>query len=380
MPSDRRGGTARRDDAGADVDGPGPASASPRSPLGGPGEAGPASPRGDRLSWLRAQGLGVCCGLATVVLLAAGSIVIPLTRDGASQDLAFDEIRPFFTSPSATHLWFYLLIPVLGLFALNAVLATWHHVLRKWRAGQRGPSAYAPAVIHLSFLAALLAHLVGGLFNHETGRVVVGPTPAPLGDGRLARTVSVDVDRLPGGMPKTVRAVLEVTPAGGGAPTRHVVGYNQPLSRNLGTDLHLLQDLGRVEGAARLQSGDLECEATVGESCQLGRVRVWLRALEHPAPGTDMVLARLAVERAGADADVGARGAPPEGAAVTEHRLMPGGAILLADQTPLRLASIEPRPAVALRGRHAAGNPWALAAAVLLGLGVLLMGRRFFAT
>jgi hypothetical protein len=340
----------------------------PFEPSAEPALTAGAVPAPGRLAWLRAQGLGVACGLAAVVLLAVGSVVIPLTRDGASRDLAFDEIRPFFTSPSIAHAWFYLLIPVFILYALNVVLATWHNVLRKWRAGQRALSAYAPAVIHLSFLVALVAHLVGGLFSQETGPVVVGPEPTVLGDGRIARAVSVDVDRLPSGMPKAVRAVLEVTPATGGAPVRHEVGYNRPLARGLGVDLHLLHDVGQVPGAAQLASGDLACEVTVGDSCLLGRMRVWLRALEHPAPGTDMLLARVAVAPASGSG----------GAALQEHRLMPGGGILLADHTPLKLASIEPRPAVVLRGRHAAGNPWALAAAAILGLGVLLMGRRFF--
>jgi hypothetical protein len=318
-----------------------------------------------RFAWLRAQGLGVACGLAVVVLLAVGSVVIPATRDDASRDLVLDEIRPFFAAPRLAHLWFYLLVPVFALYGLNAVLATWHNVLKKWRAGQRALSAYAPAVIHVAFLVALGAHLVGGLFSRETGRVVVGPEPTPLGDGRIARLASVDVDRLPGGMPKSVRAVLEVTPESGGKPARHVVGYNQPLARGLGVDLFLLQDLGQVPGAARLAAGDRECEVTVRESCQLGPVRVRLLGLDRAAPGADMLLARVAVERPGAELE--------------EHRLMPGGARLLADQTPLRVEEITMRPAVALRGRHAAGNPLALAAAAILGLGVLLMGRRFFA-
>lgn len=319
----------------------------------------------DRFAWLRAQGLGVACGLAVVVLLAVGSVVVPLTRDGASRDLAFDEIRPFFTTPHGAHLWFYLLVPVFVLYALNVLLATWHHVLRKWRAGQRALSAYAPAVIHVAFLVALVAHLVGGLYSRETGQVLVGPEPTPLGDGRVARAASIEVDRLPGGMPKTVRAVLEVTPAAGGPPERHVIGYNRPLARGLGVDLHLLAEVLQVPGAVRLSSGARECEIAVGESCPLGPVRVRLRALEPPAPGVDMLLAHLAVERAGA---------APE-----EVRLMRGGARLLADGTPLQLDALALRPAVVLRGRHAAGNPWALAAAAILGLGVLLMGRRFFA-
>jgi hypothetical protein len=358
-------------------DGAGPSAPVPRAlPGGDPGRADEGHPRG-RAAWLRSQGLGVACGLATVVLLAVGSVVIPATRGGASRDLAFDEIGPFFAAPHLAHLWFYLLVPVLGLYALSTLLATWHAVGRTWRTGQRAPAAYAAAVVHLGFLVALAAHLVGGLFSHDIGRVVVGPAPTPLPDGRTARTVALAVDRLPSGMPRTVRAELELVPPGGGAPERAVVGYNQPLSRGLGADLYLLEEVGQIPGAARFTSGDLECTAPLGGACRLGRVRVWLVDLERPRPDMPLVLAQVAAAPASAGTAPG--GGRPRGAAVEPLRLWPGSATRLGDGTPLRLAAIEPRPAVALRGRHAAGTPFALVAAILFALGLALMGRRLVA-
>ena len=88
------------------------------------------SPAGrDRLAWLRSQGLGLCCGLATVALLAIGSFVIPATRDGASAGIGMDDLRGFFDPPRFAHLWLYLLFPVAALYAVNTVLATWDTVI-----------------------------------------------------------------------------------------------------------------------------------------------------------------------------------------------------------------------------------------------------------
>ncbi len=191
--------------------------------------------------WLRSQELGLACGLATVALLAVGSVVLPATADGASKGIALDDVRPFFDRPSSTHAWFYGLVAVLAAYALNTALATWHSVTRRWRAGVRAPTAYAPALFHLAFLVALLAHAVGGFYGREDGRFVVGPDLVSLPDGRRVRTLSLAIDALPSGMPKTVQAELEITtPAG--AATRVTVGYNDPASTGLGSDLLILQD------------------------------------------------------------------------------------------------------------------------------------------
>src|SRR5919202_4047935 len=102
--------------------------------------------RSDRrwLELLRSQGLGVTCGLATVVLLAVGSFVLDATREGASAGIAMDDLPPFVERPALAHPWMYLLAPVLALYALNTLLATWYSVARKVRSGVRSPSAHGP--------------------------------------------------------------------------------------------------------------------------------------------------------------------------------------------------------------------------------------------
>jgi hypothetical protein len=236
--------------------------------------------------WLRSQELGVACGFATVVLLAIGSFVLPATADGASKGIALDDLRPFFERPSPVHAWLYALAAVLAVYGLNTALATWASVTRKWRAGVRSPGAYAPALFHVSFLVALAAHGVGGVWGRDDGRVLVGPDPVALpGFPYTARTLSLDVDTLPSGLPRSARAELELREPSGAA-RRVTVGYNEPASAGLGTDLLLLENQGTMPSA---------------------------------------------------------RG---------------------------------PVPVVALRVRHAPGDPIALVAAVIMAAGVLLLGRR----
>jgi hypothetical protein len=90
-------------------------------------------------AWLFSQGLGVLCGQATVLLLAIGSVVLTATREGASASIEMDDVRAFFDPPSVVHLWFYLLVTVLAVYALNTTLATCQNMARKWRAGVRAP-------------------------------------------------------------------------------------------------------------------------------------------------------------------------------------------------------------------------------------------------
>jgi len=138
----------------------------------------PSDSRGERLAWLRSQGLGLACGLATVALLAIGSFVLAATRDGASAAVGMDDLRGFFAPPHLAHLWLYLLFPVAALYAVNTVLATWDTVTRRWRGGARAPSAYAASVVHVGFLLALAAHAVGGFLGEDRGAVVVASTDA----------------------------------------------------------------------------------------------------------------------------------------------------------------------------------------------------------
>jgi hypothetical protein len=198
---------------------------------------------------LRSQGLGVLCGQATVLLLGVGSIQLVRTRDGASQGVQLDDIRAFFTEPSVSHAWFYALLGVLTLYALNTVLCTWDSVMTKWARRVREPAAWAPSVIHVSFLLALVAHLVGGLWNRELDPLLLTPAWTDVGAGRQARLVDVVEERLPNGRAKSVRASVEWKDAAGQVTTR-TLGYNEPLSEGWGAELVLLDQAGFV-GAQR---------------------------------------------------------------------------------------------------------------------------------
>jgi hypothetical protein len=317
---------------------------------------------GRRWAWLSSQGLGVLCGQATVILLAIGSVVFAATRDGASARIAMDDIRGFFDPASVIHLWFYLLVAVLTLYALNTTLATWQNVVRKWRDGVRAPRFYAPAVIHLAFLTGLLAHGVGGLWGGELGRVLVGPAWKDLGDGRQARVVSLDVESHPDGAMKQIHARVE-TRGAAGAVTPALVRYNGPLSWALGSDLLLLIRPHAVP-AVRLARGEHRCDLEVEGGCDLGGLRVELLYLHPPLRAGQGAFAQLRAQ--GADAG------EPE-----VFSLTPGQPRALADGSLLSVEAIEARPAILLRRRHAPGNPWALLASAFLVLGLAMMWRRF---
>jgi len=329
------------------------------SPLVGLGSR-PAPPPPDRFAWLRSQGLGVICGYGTVLLLATGSVVMVLTREGASAGIQLDDLRPFFTRPSPVHLWLYLLFPVAGLYALNTTLATLENLRRRWRAGQRAPSAYAIAVVHLAFLLALAAHGVGGFGSQELGTVVVHGDFSPLPGFGEARLASIEVDRLPGGMPKAVRAVVELRRPGRDLEQVQV-GYNQPISEGLGGRLALLQDEGRTP-VARFSSGSTYCALVEGETCQVGGDAVTMLALSRiPKSHEQAALIR----------------APGPDGQVQERWLVRGELLLLRGARPFEFNTLmQGEPAVLLRVRETPGNPWALLAALVLSLGVALMWRR----
>jgi hypothetical protein len=301
----------------------------------------------------------VLCGQATVFLLALGSVLLAATRDGASARIEMDDVRGFFLEPSIVHVWFYLLVPVLGLYALNTFFGTLDSVVQKWQNGIRSPRAYAAPVIHASFLIGLLAHLVGGLGSSEQGRVVVGPSWQELGNGRQGRLEALDVEPLPDGSVKQIWASLEVRDRGG-AISESVVSYNGPLSSGLGSELFLLSQTGAVPGAATLARGRERCQVELERSCELGDIEAHLLYL-HP-PGQQGALARVRIR---ADDNV------------EELWLMQGQPKPLADGSSLSLEGIEARPAIVLRRRHAPGNPWALVASVVLTVGLGMMWRRF---
>ncbi len=319
-----------------------------------------ASPPGGRLAWLRSQGLGVICGYGTVLLLAVGSVVMALTREGASAGIGQDDLTGFFLRPSPAHLWLYLLVPLVALYALNTTLATLDNVRRRWRAGQRAPSAYAVAVLHAAFLVALAAHAVAGFLSVDGGTTVLASSWQPLPGFGEARLAGVEVDRLPGGMPEEVRATLEVRRPDG-SRERVVVGYDRPLSAGWGARLALLQDEGRA-AVARFSSGADHCALAEGQRCLVGGDPVELLALSA-VPGTPDPAALV-------------RASGPDGR-VVERWVMRGGLLMLRNARPLSLDTVIPaEPAVLLRVRQTPGVPWALAAAVLLTLGTALLWRR----
>jgi hypothetical protein len=327
----------------------------------------PARSPQPRLAWLRSQGLGLLCGAATVVLLAIGSVVLAATRDGASAAVQMDDLRGFFAPPRLAHAWVYLLFPIAALYALNTVLATWDTVVRKWRLGVRAPAAYAASIVHVGFLLALLAHGVGGFLGEDgDGVLVVSGWQEVPGFGE-ARLVSLDVDALPGGMPRSAAARLEVRDASG-AVREETVGYNAPLSSGGGARLALLADLGATF-VARLSSGQDACALAEGQACRLAGGSLRLLGFAPGQGGSPGAVVRFTPQPAPEGLE--------RGASSGEVRVLARGAVaVLAGGAILRLETIAREPAIVLRPRAAPGNPWALAASLLMAAGVALMWRK----
>ncbi len=310
-----------------------------------------------RWAWLRSQGLGVLCGQLTVALLGVGSVVIPATRDGASAEVHFDDVTAFFSRPSWVHAWFYALLGVLALYALNTALCTWDSLRAKLARRVREAGAYAPAIIHLSFLLTLVAHLVGGLWTREHEPVTITASWVDVGGGRQARLLSVVEESLKNGRPKSVEATLEFKDAAGRVTAR-TLGYNAPLSDGLATELLLLEQAGRLPGALVFSLGASQCSARRETPCVLGgRTLQVLEVYEGERPAA---LVRL----------TGPGG--PEQLVLGEGSTRP-----LRSGEELRFAGMTLEPAVLVRGRTVPGMPWAAAAALVMAVGLVLMGRRW---
>jgi hypothetical protein len=313
--------------------------------------------RGKLSELLHSQGLGVACGLLTVVLLGVGSVVLAATHDGASRGVQLDDIRVFFEQPSIWHLWFYLLIPVLGLYGLNTLLCTWETTLRRLRAGKRAPWHHGPALIHLSFLLLLLAHLIGGLWSQGGRPFVLDGRWRMLGDGRDARVLTLKIDRHPSGQPRQVRARLELWD--GQRTWSTTVAYNRPLVSDGGAQLWLLVTY-RHRMVATIKDGEDSCSAAPRGVCSLTKRRVFVMGLRRA--GGLGVARVLLLGKSGRRSLLLAEGRPAR----------------LADGSTLELLNIKRTPTIALRRRQAPGNPLALASVLLLIGGVLSMGRRWW--
>jgi len=317
--------------------------------------------RRERFGWLRSQGLGVICGLSTVFLLAVGSFVVAFTRKGASAHVRMDDLRAFFEHPSPWHAWLYLLIPIMGLYAINTLYATLHNVVDKWRAGHRSPFRFGAAVIHVAFVIALFAHLVGGVWSEERGVVMVDASWTELDDGRRLRLDRVVTDAYPNGQLRRVDAHIDVASSSGDVH-REVVAFNAPLSSGWGSDLLLLASWG-PQPIAQLSAAGVTCRATVRQPCAFAGQTVHLRGVREFGRMRTLV-ALLSLAR-------------PDGSLSEPFLVAPQHAYRLPDGADMRLDRIESSETVVLRRRRAAGTPIALASALLLLLGLGLLGRRW---
>jgi hypothetical protein len=114
----------------------------------------------------------------------------------------------------------------------------------------------------------------------------------------------------------------------------------------------------------RLARGEDRCDVEVEGGCELGDVRAELLYLHPPLQAGQSPFAQLRVQKVG-------------GGDTEVFPLTPGRSKQLADGSLLAIEGLESRPAILLRHRRAPGNPLALLASILLGLGLLMMWRRF---
>jgi len=116
--------------------------------------------------------------------------------------------------------------------------------------------------------------------------------------------------------------------------------------------------------ALRLARGEDRCDVEPAHVCELGDVRAELLYLHPPLQPGQSVFAQLRVQSA--------RGGDSESFSLT-----PGATKRLSDGSLLAAEGLGPRPAILLRHRRAPGNPLALLSSILLGLGLLMLWRRF---
>jgi hypothetical protein len=180
--------------------------------------------RGRLLELLTEQRTGVLCAFASAALLATGSFVIDTSPD-LYAGLGMDDLRFFLRPWRWQHAWFYALVVVLAVWGTSALLCAVTSVQALWQRRGKKPSSYGPPLLHLTFAAALLAHLWGGL-TASSRQFLVSDVGTDIHGSRY-RAVRLELSRHPSGMPRSVVAVLERKT---GAAVEEVrVGYNHPL-------------------------------------------------------------------------------------------------------------------------------------------------------
>jgi hypothetical protein len=158
------------------------------------------------------------------------------------------------------------------MYAINTLLATWDSLSSKWTRGIRSPRSYAASVIHVAFLTAMLAHLVGGLWGKEHEQIVARHEWSPIDERREIRVAKVDIERIPRGPIKQIWATVHTRSSE--EPTvveEALVHFNGPLTFQAGSEVLLLNRQGELPAGALFLSGSEECALELGERCTLAR-------------------------------------------------------------------------------------------------------------
>jgi hypothetical protein len=133
--------------------------------------------------------------------------------------------------------------------------------------------------LHLTFAAALMAHLWGGL-SASSERFVVSDAATDV-HGSQYRALRLDVDLHPNGMPRSVVAVLERKT--GGTLESVGVGHNRPLISAGGARELLLGRYESVTDRVVLRHWGRDVVARPGDSVVAGPDRINVLGLYDPA-------------------------------------------------------------------------------------------------
>jgi hypothetical protein len=307
----------------------------------------PSSPLGARIyRALVSQKTGVVCAFSAAGLLATGSVLAD-RLPGVYQDLSGGDLRFFFEPVRAVHLWLYAAMVVFAVWGLSTLLCTLEALRSRWQARCWRPGAWGTILVHLSFILALVAHLLGGLTADGREHLVAGDGTDIA--GARYRALGVDQQSWPNGMPKTLRVELERTK--GSERSLVYVGFNEPVVLEGGARELLLGRIGQGAGAAILRVGGEQVRLRPGESAAVRGRTVTLQKL-HMAQSLRVPVVSLLLD-----------GGEPQR---TMLPLDPGSTDELA------FVGIESTPLVSLRERYDPSIPLVLAVALLLALGVVL--------
>lgn len=304
------------------------------------------------LRTLRSQKLGVVLGFASAALFGVGSVLM----DAAPEDyvdLHFDDMRLFLEQPRLAYWWFYLLGAAIGTWGLSAAVCTWHSISVRIQQRVLRPSAYGAPLLHITFILALVVHLWSGLAA-ETRQHVVGPNEATEIAGARYRTLGLEADLYPTGMPRGVTVTL--AREADGATETVAVGYNVPYVQDGGVTALLL---GRYSSilTAGLTVGGEQVFLTQGQQARVGDTLVVLRQVHQGAslrvPVVDVALI------------------PAGGGPARRERV--GYSPRLNPRQAVSFNAIERRPVVQLTERYNPSTPLVIAVSVLAILGVILV-------